>query len=253
MKPDQSGFADHFSGIAGEYARFRPRYPQALFAYLASRSPARDRAWDCATGSGQAALALTRHFTQVVATDASAEQIASAGTHPRIDYRVAPAECSGLETASVDLITVAQALHWFDRSRFYAEAGRVLRPGGVLAVWCYGLIRLGDRSAQALFERFHDAVERYWPPERALIETGYRNLDFPFVEWTPPAFAMTADWTRDELLGYLRTWSAVQRYQESQGIDPVAGLARELATVWPDPQQHRTLTWPLALRCGIAT
>jgi SAM-dependent methyltransferase len=243
-------FADHFSRVAADYARFRPRYPDALFDWLAGLAPGRGLAWDCATGSGQAAVALAERFERVVATDASAEQLASAEAHPRVEYRVAPAESSGLAAASVDLLTVAQALHWFDLPAFYAEADRVLRPGGVLAAWCYGLFRFADPEVQAVLARFHDRVEPYWPPERQLLEAGYRTLDFPFPEDAAPDFAMTEGFDLDRLLGYLGTWSAVKRYREVRGDDPLIAPERELRAVWGDPARRRPVHWPLALRCG---
>jgi len=180
-----SAFKDHFSSASDRYAAFRPDYPAALYAWLAGLSTARDTAWDCATGSGQAALGLAPHFRRVVASDASAEQIRHAGPHPGIEYRVAPAEASGLADRSVDLVTVAQAAHWFDLPRFYAEVARVLKPGGVLALWGYGRMVLpGDMDAP--FRRFYgETVGPYWPPERALIDDAYRSLDFPFAEIQP--------------------------------------------------------------------
>ena len=243
-------FSDHFSGHAAQYAQFRPVYPPALYAYLASVCPRRVRAWDCATGSGQAAVALAGYFDQVVATDASAEQVAHAEAAAKVEYRVAPAEVSGIEAGSVDLVTVAQALHWFDLPAFYAEVERVLSPGGVLAVWCYGLFQCSpevDAWVEYLYSRL---VGPYWPPERRLIEDGYRGLPFPYVEEEPPSFAMEAQWDLPRTTGYLRTWSAVQRYVEAQGQDPVAEIASQLGEAWGEAGQVRTIRWPLHLRVG---
>ena len=244
-------FADHFSGAAAEYARFRPRYPAALFAYLASLVSKEALAWDCATGSGQAAVALAGHLPRVIATDASAEQIAHAEPHPWVEYRVATAERSGLEAASVELVTVAQALHWFDLHAFYAEAARVLRPGGVIAAWCYGRMTMPNAPLQHMLDRFYsETVGPYWPPERRLVEEGYGGLPFPFIEIPAPPFAMEMRTTMEGLLGYLGTWSATQRYIQSTGRDPLPELGREIASHWGDPRAQTIVRWPLSLRVG---
>ncbi len=243
-------FKDHFSSASDRYAAYRPDYPAALFAWLAGLCAERDLALDCATGNGQAALGLAPHFCRVVATDASAEQIGHAVPHPAIDYRVAPAEASGLPERSVDLVTVAQAAHWFDLPRFYAEAARVLKSGGAIAVWGYGRMLLPGEM-DALFQRFYaETVGPYWPPERALIDDAYRSLDFPFTEIQPPAFAIEVEWTLPRLLDYLSTWSAVKRYQAARGRDPLPALLAELRSLWGDPETARALQWPLFLRAG---
>ncbi len=244
-------FADHFSGVASEYAEFRPRYPDALFDWLAALAAHRDLAWDCATGSGQAAVALASRFERVIATDASAGQIAVAPPHPRVEYRVAPAEASGLPPASVDLLTVAQALHWFDRPAFYAEARRVMRPGGIVAAWTYGHPSIDEPRADAVLQRFYsETVGLYWPEERALVDAGYRTIDFPFAEVAPPPFEMETRWTLVSLVGYVSTWSAVTRFREAGKGDPVPAFAEALATHWGDRGLPRRIAWPLALRVG---
>lgn len=243
-------FKDHFSSASDRYAAYRPDYPATLFAWLTGLCAERELAWDCATGSGQAALGLAPHFRRVVATDASAEQVRRAAPHPLIDYRVAPAETSGLADHSVDLVTVAQAAHWFDLPRFYAEAARVLKPGGAIAVWGYGRMLLPGEM-DALFQRFYaETVGPYWPPERARIDDAYRSLDFPFAEIQPPAFAIEVEWTLPRLLDYLSTWSAVKRYQAARGRDPLPALLTELRSLWGDPETARALQWPLFLRAG---
>lgn len=246
-----SQFQDHFSGSAAKYARFRPGYPAPLFDYLASLLPHHTAAWDCATGSGQAAVALAQYFSRVIATDASAEQVAHAEPRPNVEYRVAAAEQSGLTGASVDLITVAQALHWFDLPTFYVEARRVLRPGGVLAVWCYGVAELPCRALQRCIDRFyHETVGPYWPPERRWVEEGYRSLPFPVPELRPPKFAMEARMSLEAFTGYLGTWSATQRYVLATGYDPLPNLLDELVHHWGEPQMPRIVRWPLSLRVG---
>ncbi len=243
-------FKDHFSDLSPDYARFRPSYPQALFDYLRETAPSRELAWDCATGTGQAARSLAGRFQRVLASDASAEQIAAAGSVPGIDFRCAPAEHSGLPDACVDLICVAQALHWFDLPAFYTEAHRVLRPGGLLAVWCYNLLRT-DPAIDALVDHYYThIVGPYWPPERRWIESGYSDLDFPFAELETPQFAMHADWSLKQLLGYLGTWSAGKRCHTTQGRDPLDELRPRLARAWGDAGKRRELRWPLAVRVG---
>jgi SAM-dependent methyltransferase len=243
-----SGFKDHFSGHAAGYARNRPGYPPALFAWLASQSPALDRAWDCGTGSGQAAVPLADHFAAVVATDPSAEQIRNAAPHPRVTYRVAPAEESGLEEGSASLVSVAQALHWFDLPRFWAEAGRVLKPGGLLAAWTYPLMSVTP-AVDAVVGRFYDGeVGPYWPPERRLVDEEYRTIAFPWTEVEVPSFAIELGWTLGDLLAYVRTWSAVQRYRKQHGTDPVDGIERELADAWGAADAVHAVHWPLVVR-----
>ncbi len=244
-------FPDHFSAVASGYAHFRPHYPDALFDALATLVPRTATVWDCAAGSGQASTALARRFAHVVATDASAEQIASATPHPNVDYRVALAEESGLPAASVGLVTVAQALHWFDLPRFYAEVRRVLKPDGVVAVWCYGVNEVEGASVNALVQDFYArTLDPYWPPSRRLVEAGYRTLPFPFEEIAVPPLRMEVTWTLAQLLGYFSTWSATNRFIAATGRNPLAPLSAALERVWGDPQRTRTVSWPLYLRAG---
>ncbi len=247
-----SGFKDHFSTASDRYAAYRPDYPADLYAWLARLCPGHDLAWDCATGSGQAARGLAQHFSRVVATDASAEQIRHAVPHAGIDYRVAAAEASGLPAHSVDLVTVAQAAHWFDLPRFYAEATRVLKPGGVLALWGYGRLVLPG-TADAPFLRFYaQTLGPHWPGERALIDDAYRSLAFPFAEIAAPAFEIAVEWDLARLLDYVSTWSAVKRYRAAHGEDPLPALHAALRAGWGAPETARTLRWPLFLRVGRA-
>lgn len=246
-------FTDHFAQVAGHYAAHRPTYPAALFDWLADQVPVRDLAWDCATGTGQAAGELARRFSRVVATDASSGQIAAATPCSGVEYRTAPAEQSGLEAGSVDLITVAQALHWFDLDSFYAEARRVLKPGGLLAVWTYGVFdtEAGDEAATVqrhLHTFYYETVGPYWPPERRHVENGYADLAFPFEPVTAPAFSMAVDWRLSDLAGYLRSWSATARYRELHGEDPVDRLVKELQDIWGGGL--RRILWPLSIKAG---
>ncbi len=245
-----TSFSDHFSSVAHGYARYRPGYPPPLFAWLASLPGTAGRAWDCATGSGQAALGLSPHFRQVIATDASATQVANAEPRPNIEYRTAPAEASGLESGSIDLITVAQALHWFDLEGFYGEARRVLRPGGVVAVWSYNFLTVAPPVDAVVHHLYGEILGNDWPAERFHVERGYADLPFPFEPQEAPPFGMEAQWALTDLVGYLNTWSAVQRYRGRTGTDPVAAIAGELRRAWGDAEQVRTVRWPLVLRVG---
>lgn len=237
-----------FSPIAREYARFRPTYPRELFDYLAPLVDRRERAWDCATGNGQAALELARHFTKVIATDVSAEQIRHATPDPRVEYRVASAEESGLEPGSVDLLTVASAIHWFDLDRFCAEARRVARRGGVLAAWSYHAGRM-DPPFGPILERFYqDVVQPYFPPGSKLVDEDYRGLVLPGEPIQPPRFWMSARWNLDQMLAFVGTWSGTLEYIRRRGESPVPLVAEPLERIWGDRTAVRALRWPLAIR-----
>ena len=243
-------FNDHFSTQAPDYARYRPSYPGDLFRWLAAQAPARATAWDCGTGSGQAAIGLAPHFNRVIATDPSASQLAHAEPNEKVEYRCVAAEASGLDAASVDLLSVAQAIHWFDLDRFYAEARRVLRPGGVIAVWTYTLLDVEAGVDAVVSDYYRNVVGPFWPPERRMVDDRYRSLPFPFDPVAAPPFEIRTEWSRDDLLGYLGTWSATQAYVKAKELDPLLDLGRRLAPLWPEPAQKKTLCWPLHLRVG---
>jgi SAM-dependent methyltransferase len=243
-------FKDHFSKQAADYAKFRPRYPQKLFDYLGSIAPSRQVAWDCGTGNGQAAVGLASVFDYIIATDASERQIANAQSHEKVDYHVAPAENSGIEAETLDLIMVAQALHWFDLRRFYGEVRRVLKNNGVFAASAYNLLHV-DPAVDAIVNRYYyDVVGPFWPPERKLVEQ-FADLRFPFREVDAPKFEMTAQWNLDHLRGYLQTWSSTQRFIAAKGSDPLEQITDELRAAWGDSRKIRNVTWPLVLRIGI--
>ena len=243
-------FHDHFSGHAADYARFRPRYPETLFADLAALCDEHREAWDCGTGSGQAAVRLADYFDHVAATDASPQQLEHAQHHPRIAYRVAAETDSALADHSVDLVTVAQALHWFDAARFFAEVRRVLKPRGIVAVWCYNLSRIGEPFDSVLHRFYAETIGPYWPPERILVEQGYRGIEFPFEELPPPQCVMEQELSLVGLLNYLGTWSATKRFEQNQGHSPLPVLEDELLPLWGDPRQPRRVVWPLNVRVG---
>lgn len=245
-------FKDYFSTHSVAYAKYRPRYPASLFEYLSAVAPQHERAWDCATGNGQAALGLASFFEQVIATDASQSQLESALRHERISYRVATAGRTDIEAATVDLVTVAQALHWFDLDAFYAEAKRVLKPLGVLAVWAYNLLEIEPEIDAKINAFYGETVGPFWPPERHLIEDGYSSIAFPFRELNPPPVQMEARWNLPDLAGYLRTWSATKRFTGERGYDPVTDLTNELLPIWGVPDREKLVRWPLSVRVGVS-
>ncbi len=241
-------FKDHFSGHAADYAKFRPNYPPELFDYLALISPERELAWDCATGNGQAAVGLAKRFAKVIATDASAQQIERAQPHPNISYRVAPADASGIDPNSVDLILVAQALHWFDMDRFFTEAKRVSKKSGILAVSTYIHLLVNPEIDAIVSKFYHETTGPYWAPERELVEANFESVQFPFAELPSRQFEIRQQWNLARLTGYLRTWSATKRFIATCGFDPVDSLMQELGSVWHDRQHARQVTWPLNVR-----
>ena len=251
MSSEAPGFKDLFSKQSTDYAKFRPLYPAELYDYLAGLVAERKLAWDCGTGNGQAAVELASRFERVLATDPSQKQIQSAEPRANIVYSVASAESSGLPSASagqgVDLVTVAQALHWFKHDEFSREVKRVVRPGGVLAVWSYGLMEISPEVDFQVLHFYRDLLGPYWEPERRLVEEGYKSVRIPFEELKTPAFFMKADWTFEHLIGYLRTWSALQTCIVKTGEDPLEKMALRLKAAW-GRETHRPVIWPLSVR-----
>jgi SAM-dependent methyltransferase len=244
-------FKDHFSRQSAAYSRYRPGYPPALIEFVAASAPARRLAVDCATGSGQAAVALAEHFEGVLAVDASSSQLARAQPHARVHYVAGLAERLPIRDRSVDLVAAAQAAHWFDFERFHAECRRVLVPRGVVAVWTYGLMRV-EAAIDEIVDDFHaNVVGADWPPERRHVEQGYRSMPFPWREEPAPAFSLECDWSLEQVMGYLATWSAVQRCRDRTGRDPLAVVEPRLAALWPRSVARR-VRWPVHLRLGRA-
>lgn len=234
--------------LASDYARFRPLYPDALFDFITLQAPGRELAWDCGTGNGQAAVGLSRHFARVLATDRSPSQIAHALANPRVAYRVAPAEQSGLPAGSADVVTVAQALHWFALDAFFAEASRVLRPGGMLAAWCYPIGHITPEIDVILAGFYYDVVRPYWDPRIGLVDDRYETISFPGANIEAPALRGSAAWTFDDLLGFIRTWSGREQFIAARGYDPLVDVMPQLRGAWGEPAQRRPVTWPIWLR-----
>ena len=247
--PTPTSFPDHFSSVAANYARYRPTYPAQLFDWIAATAPARDSAWDCGCGSGQATLPLAERFDRVVGTDPSARQISQAPAHSRISWRVAPAEASGLDAGSADAITVAQALHWFVLPRFWDEVRRVGHPHGLVVAWSYGPPFFDDPERTGALRRFHDdVVGPFWPTERGHVDVRYESIDFPFERVASPAIGLNASWTLEQMTGYLQTWSATRRYIDAKGADPVPAFMDQLREWWGEGQ--REVRWPLTILAG---
>jgi ubiquinone/menaquinone biosynthesis C-methylase UbiE len=243
-------FEDHFSKQSEQYAQFRPNYPDELYAYLASLAPGHALAWDCGTGNGQAAIGLARHFDKVHASDASAEQIALAHPHAKVDYRVEPAEQVSLNTSSTDLVTVAVAIHWFNFDEFYREVKRVLKPGGILAAWTYSLTEISPGIDQLINHYYGEILSGYWPERIHYLEERYETIPFPFEEIVSPPFVMEIHWNLIQLAGFLDSWSATQRYKAQNGHHPLDIIWPKLTAAWGEENEPRLIRWPLHFRIG---
>jgi SAM-dependent methyltransferase len=244
-----TGFKDHFSERSDEYAKYRPGYPPALFDWLATLTPTRELAWDVGTGSGQAAVGVARYFERVVASDAAEAQLRNAEPRERVAYRVMPAERTDLANASVDLVTVAQALHWFDFDRFYGEVRRVLKPSGAIVAWTYGLLRVTPAVDAVLRRHYVQNVGAYWPPERRYVDENYQTIPFPFTKLVAPGLPMKQRWRLDDMFGYLGTWSATKRYRQAHGREPTELIREPLARAW-GTEGIREVEWPLYVIAG---
>lgn len=240
---------DNFSVQADRYAKYRPHYPRELYEFLQQLQPYHV-AWDCGTGNGQVAVELAKFCTHVHATDASAAQLNHAVTHRNITYQVAQAEHSGLADRSVDLITVAQAIHWFDFEQFYAEVHRVARPNALLAVWGYGLLKISPDLDEIINYFYYQVVGQYWDAERKHLDQEYRTIPFPFKSLATPQFKMSLTWDLADLLGYFATWSSVQKMLKLQLENPLDQLAPQLAQHWGQPTEKREINWDIYLKVG---
>ncbi|HEX2657957.1 MAG TPA: class I SAM-dependent methyltransferase [Polyangia bacterium] len=242
-----AAFKDLFSRQAADYAKFRPTYPGALFAWLASVTPVREVAVDVGAGNGQAAQALAAHFQRVFALEPSAAQLAHAPSLDRVTFQRGAAEATGLPDGSADVLVAAQAFHWFDQATFFAEVGRVVRPGGTLALWCYANATITPPVDAIVHELYQRILGPYWEPERRLVETGYATVPVPFSSLQAPPFHMSVEWTFEQLVGYLMTWSSLQRCVRETGNNPLQPLLVRLETAWAGAVA-RTVTWPLFVR-----
>ncbi len=245
---DASGAADHFSGHAKAYLTGRPDYPDALFEWLAEQAPARRLAVDVGCGNGQATRGLASHFEAVLGTDMSGPQITRAQGAENVQYVVAPADHLPVEDGTCDLLTAAQAAHWFDHDAFHAEAERVLTQGGVLALWTYEMVRVTDRIDTMLDALRLETLGPDWPPERRHVDAGYATLPFPYPELGPPDLMIEREWRSGDLLAYVESWSALQRHRARTGTDPLSAFGDQLREAWGDCS--RLASWQLRMRVG---
>lgn len=242
---------DLFSQQAAIYAKYRPVYPAALYDHLLALVTGHSTAWDCATGNGQAAVELARFFDQVFATDISEKQLQQAAPHEKITYYIAPAHASGLPDKSVDLITVAQAYHWFDFEAFHQEVVRVAKPGAVVAIWGYSLIQSADASLNTLIHDFYrQKTGPYWDAERKYVDDRYTTVPFPYREFPAPTFRIEVQWTKEDLAGYFNTWSSIQHFIKANGYNPIDELAATIQSAWPEAEA-RSFYFPLFVRVGF--
>jgi ubiquinone/menaquinone biosynthesis C-methylase UbiE len=240
---------DNFSANAQSYALFRPSSPAGIFEFLYQHTANFDVAWDCGTGNGQVAGTLAEKFGKVLATDISTEQMKLALTRPNITYMHERAEATSLQAGSVDLVTVAQAIHWFDFDRFYEEVYRVCRPGALIAAWTYTVLQFTPEVDAVIDELYSKITRPYWDKERRYVDARYQTIPFPFEEIANPGFQIQQKMTLEHLLGYLRTWSGVKHYIQKEKVDPVSLVADKLAAAW-GPEEQRDAVFPIHMRAG---
>ncbi len=240
---------DNFSKQAGLYSKYRPAYPQELIDHILSLVPEKNIAWDCGTGNGQTAFALSKYFNQVFATDISSKQLSMATQANNIIYKNEPAEKTSLANNSINLITVSQALHWFKFDEFYAEVKRVSAQGALVAVWTYSLLQVSP-AIDALISNYHfNTLGPYWDEERKYVDDAYQTIPFPFSQVECPAFRIEVNWTAEDLKGYFHTWSALQKYLDINPVNPVDALMEEILPLWGnDPV--RKIFFPIHLKMG---
>lgn len=243
-------FKDHFSKQSADYAKFRPTYPQVMYDFILQHLKARNTAWDVATGNGQVAVVLAKYFNKMIATDASENQIRHAAQHPKISYIVSTAENSGLPENSCDLITVGQALHWFDFERFFQEVKRVAKKECFFASWGYRFSHVSP-EVDVLTKKFdEEIVGPYWPKERVFVNEQYNTIPLPFKPVDAPQFYLKCSWTMHELMGYLNTWSSTQQYISAKRHNPLDLIEKDMLTAWGNPEQQREILWPIYFKAG---
>lgn len=237
------------SRLADIYSKSRPTYPDELFSFLASKTPDNRYALDCGTGNGQAAISLSKRFSQVIASDMSIDQLKNARVFKNVNYVIAKAENFPIREKSIDLITVAQALHWFNLTDFYPEVIRVLKPRGIIAVWAYHVFHTNPKIDNIIFG-YYQLLEPYWSSKIKLIEEKYKTIPFPFEEIIHPSFEMIVSWSLYELLDFLSSWSATSKFLSEKGYSPIQEIREELLGVWGSPNRRRLFKGPLYLRVG---
>lgn len=241
---------DLFSNQAAEYSKYRPTYPQELFDFIFSHVQQFNTAWDCATGNGQTAVVLAEKFKQVVATDQSTAQLKYAPERSNITYSACSAEKTNFADKSFDLVTVSQALHWFDFDPFYLELKRVLKPTGIFAAWCYSLMKIDSEIDPIIKDFYSRILGPYWDERRELVNKNYQTIPFPLSKIKTPPFKITREWTLDELINYFTTWSSVQTYIQKNGSNPTDLMLANLHRVWRNPSEPKTMTWPVFMLLG---
>ncbi len=242
---------DLFSSYANDYARYRPIYPAELFAFIFKQLDAFDLAWDCGTGNGQSAVELSKQFAHVHATDISMKQLEEAPRTNNIAYAQEPAEHSSLADNSADLITISQALHWFDLPAFYAEVERVAKPEAIIAAWTYNLLQIDERTDALIATFYFETLKGYWDDERIYVDMGYANLPFPYTELEHPGFSIEANWTLKQLEGYLNTWSGLRKFINANKINPLDKLIPNIREYWQE-DERRKISFPLYLKIAKA-
>lgn len=238
---------NEFSRQARSYAQFRPRYPKELYDFLLSLVPGKSKGWDCATGNGQVASTLSAYFEKIIATDISSEQLKNAFPAPNVEYRIEPAEKVSFGNEEFDLVTVGQAIHWFDFEKFYAEVTRVLKPGGVIAAFGYARSHISPEIDRIVLHLYNGILQGYWDERRQYVEDQYRTIPFPFTEIAAPPFSVQYDWTADDFLGFLETWSAVQNFIEEKRQNPLRMIEEDLRKEW---NAISRVTFPVFARVG---